>query len=40
VVELSVALRGEYFIFSQTMGNKIFIKADGRLSAKAAKFEQ
>src|SRR5258708_28447345 len=40
VVELSVALRGEYFIFSQTTGNRIFIKADGQLSTKAAKFEQ
>ena len=35
-----MALRGEYFIFSQTTGNRIFIKADRQLSTKAAKFEQ
>jgi hypothetical protein len=40
VVELSVALRGEYLNFSQTTGNRIFIKADAQSSAKPAKFER
>ena len=36
VVELSVALPGEYFIYSQTTGN--FIKPDGQPSDPPAKF--
>ena len=31
VVELSAALPGEYFIFSQNTGNRLAIKPDGQL---------
>ncbi len=34
VRDLSVALPGEYFVFSQTTGNRLFIKADGQSSVR------
>jgi len=34
VVELSVALPGEYFIFSQTTERRLFIKPDGQVSER------
>jgi hypothetical protein len=34
VIELSLALPGEYFIFSQTSERKLFIKPDGQLSER------
>ena len=37
VAELSAALPGEYFVFSQTTGNRLFIKSDGQLSDRPAK---
>jgi hypothetical protein len=36
VVELSVALPGEYFIYSQTSETRLFIKPDGRSSDRAS----
>ena len=32
VLELSAVLPGEYFIFSQTTGRRVFINADGQSS--------
>lgn len=32
VLELSAVLSGEYFIFSQTTGRRLFINADGQSS--------
>jgi hypothetical protein len=40
VMELSVALPGEYFIFSQTTGNRLFIKPDGQSSERPTKVSQ
>ena len=34
VLKLSVALPAEYFIFSQTSGDRMFIKPDGQLSER------
>jgi hypothetical protein len=34
VIELSLTLPGEYFIFSQTTERKLFIKLDGQVSER------
>jgi hypothetical protein len=34
VIELSLTLPGEYFIFSQTTERKLFIKPDGHVSER------
>jgi hypothetical protein len=35
VIELSLALPSEYFIFSQTTGRRMFIARDGHVSERA-----
>jgi hypothetical protein len=38
VLKLSVALPADYFIFSQTSGDRMFIQPDGQLSERPTKF--